>query len=192
MNKKIDTKKITLMSMGIALNIIGALTALTLKLPIYVDSVGTIFVACLLGPKYAVMTGVCGSLVSGMTFDVYSLYFAPVQISTGLLAGLMYKKGFLKGKKTPLGVFIFTLPTSLISATIAAYIFGGVTSSGSSYIVQILSYFNVPMVVGVFATQVCTDYLDKFLAVILVGLVVGAMPSNYKLSLRQKVSRENG
>lgn len=192
MNKKIDTKKITLMSMGIALNIIGALTALTLKLPIYVDSVGTIFVACLLGPKYAVMTGVCGSLVSGMTFDVYSLYFAPVQISTGLLAGLMYKKGFLKGKKTPLGVFIFTLPTSLISATIAAYIFGGVTSSGSSYIVQILSYFNVPMVVGVFATQVCTDYLDKLLAVILVGLVVGAMPSNYKLSLRQKVSRENG
>ena len=192
MNKKIDTKKITLMSMGIALNIIGALTALTLKLPIYVDSVGTIFVACLLGPKYAVMTGVCGSLVSGMTFDVYSLYFAPVQISTGLLAGLMYKKGFLKGKKTPLGVFIFTLPTSLISATIAAYIFVGVTSSGSSYIVQILSYFNVPMVVGVFATQVCTDYLDKLLAVILVGLVVGAMPSNYKLSLRQKVSRENG
>lgn len=192
MNKKIDTKKITLMSMGIALNIIGALTALTLKLPIYVDSVGTIFVACLLGPKYAVMTGVCGSLVSGMTFDVYSLYFAPVQISTGLLAGLMYKKGFLKGKKTPLGVFIFTLPTSLISATIAAYIFGGVTSSGSSYIVQILSYFNIPMVVGVFATQVCTDYLDKLLAVILVGLVVGAMPSNYKLSLRQKVSRENG
>lgn len=192
MNKKIDTKKITLMSMGIALNIIGALTALTLKLPIYVDSVGTIFVACLLGPKYAVMTGVCGSLVSGMTFDVYSLYFAPVQISTGLLAGLMYKKGFLKGKRTPLGVFIFTLPTSLISATIAAYIFGGVTSSGSSYIVQILSYFNVPMVVGVFATQVCTDYLDKLLAVILVGLVVGAMPSNYKLSLRQKVSRENG
>ena len=110
MNKKIDTKKITLMSMGIALNIIEALTALTLKLPIYVDSVGTIFVACLLGPKYAVMTGVCGSLVSGMTFDVYSLYFAPVQISTGLLAGLMYKKGFLKGKRTPLGVFIFTLP----------------------------------------------------------------------------------
>ena len=192
MNNNMNTRKLTLMAMGISINIIGALIALTLKLPIYLDSIGTILVACLLGPKYAVMTGVCGSLVSGMTFDPYSLYFAPVQVSTGLFAGVMYNKGFLNGKKTPLGVFIFTLPTSLISAVIAAYLFGGVTSSGSSYIVQILSNLNVPMVVSVFVTQVCTDYADKFLAVILVALGVSALPSNYKLSLKQKVNRQHG
>ena len=192
MNNNMNTRKLTLMAMGISINIIGALIALTLKLPIYLDSIGTILVACLLGPKYAVMTGVCGSLVSGMTFDPYSLYFAPVQISTGLFAGVMYNKGFLNGKKTPLGVFIFTLPTSLISAVIAAYLFGGVTSSGSSYIVQILSNLNVPMVVSVFVTQVCTDYADKFLAVILVALGVSSLPSNYKLSLKQKVNRQHG
>lgn len=127
-----------------------------------------------------------------MTFDPYSLYFAPVQISTGLLAGLMYEKGFLSGKKTPFGVFIFTLPTSIISAVIAAFLFGGVTSSGSSYIVQILSHFNVPMVISVFITQVCTDYADKFLAVVLVALGVGALPKNYKLSFKQKVNEQHG
>ncbi len=192
MNKSMNTRNLTLMAMGISLNIIGALIALTLRLPIYLDSIGTILVACLLGPKFAVMTGVCGSLVSGMTFDPYSLYFAPVQISTGLLAGLMYEKEFLKGKKTPLGVFIFTLPTSIISATIAAFLFGGVTSSGSSYIVQILSHFNVPMVVSVFITQVCTDYADKFLAVVLVALGVAALPKSYKLSFKQKVNKQHG
>lgn len=192
MNKKINIRNLTLVSMAIALNVIGALVALGLRLPIYLDSIGTILIACLLGPKYAVMTGVCGSLVSGITFDPYSIYFAPVQISTGLLAGIMYNKGFLKGKKTPLGVFIFTLPTSIISACIAAFLFGGVTSSGSSYIVQILSHFNVPMVVGVFATQVITDYADKFVAVIIVTLVVSAMPKNYKLSFNQRMNRQNG
>lgn len=192
MNKKINIRNLTLVSMGIALNVIGALVALGLRLPIYLDSIGTILIACLLGPKYAVMTGVCGSLVSGITFDPYSIYFAPVQINTGLLAGLMYNKGFLKGKKIPLGVFIFTLPTSIISACIAAFLFGGVTSSGSSYIVQILSHFNVPMVVGVFATQVITDYADKFIAVIIVTLVVSAMPKNYKLSFNQRMNRQNG
>ena len=192
MNKKINIRNLTLVSMGIALNVIGALVALGLRLPIYLDSIGTILIACLLGPKYAVMTGVCGSLVSGITFDPYSIYFAPVQISTGLLAGIMYNKGFLKGKKTPLGVFIFTLPTSIISACIAAFLFGGVTSSCSSYIVQILSHFNVPMVVGVFATQVITDYADKFIAVIIVTLVVSAMPKNYKLSFNQRMNRQNG
>ena len=192
MNKKINIRNLTLVSMAIALNVIGALVALGLRLPIYLDSIGTILIACLIGPKYAVMTGVCGSLVSGITFDTYSIYFAPVQISTGLLAGIMYNKGFLKGKKTPLGVFIFTLPTSIISACIAAFLFGGVTSSGSSYIVQILSHFNVPMVVGVFVTQVITDYADKFVAVIIVALVVSAMPKNYKLSFNQRMNRQNG
>lgn len=192
MNKSMNTRNLTLMAMGISLNIIGALIALTLRLPIYLDSIGTILVACLLGPKFAVMTGVCGSLISGMTFDSYSLYFAPVQISTGLLAGLMYEKGFLSGKKTPFGVFIFTLPTSIISAVIAAFLFGGVTSSGSSYIVQILSHFNVPMVVSVFITQVCTDYADKFLAVVLVALGIAALPKSYKLSFKQKVNEQHG
>ena len=188
MNKSMSVKSLTLVGMGIALNVIGAFIALTLRLPIYLDSIGTILIASLLGPKFAVMTGVCGSLVSGMTFDPYSIYFAPVQISTGLLAGIMYNKGFLDGKKTPLGVLIFTIPTSIISAIIAAFLFGGVTSSGSSYIVQILNHFDVPMVVSVFITQVCTDYADKFIAVILVGLGISALPYNYKLSLKQKVN----
>ena len=89
----------------------------------------------------------------------------------------------LKGVKTLLGTFIFTLPTRIISATIAAFLFGGVTSSGSSYIVQILSHFNVPVVVGVFVTQVFTDYADKFLAVVLVGIVVNSMPKALKTSM---------
>lgn len=192
MNKSMNTRKLTLMAMGISLNIIGALIALILRLPIYLDSIGTILVACLLGPKFAIMTGVCGSLVSGMTFDPYSLYFAPVQISTGFLAGFMYEKGLLKGKKTLLGVFLFTLPTSIISAIISAFLFGGVTSSGSSYIVQILSHFNLPMVVSVFITQVFTDYTDKFLAVFLVALGVSSLPKSYKLSFKQKVNKQHG
>ena len=103
MNKSMNIRNLTLVAMGISLNVIGALIALTLRLPIYLDSIGTILIACLLGSKYAVMTGVCGSLVSGFTFDPYSIYFAPVQLSTGLLAGLMYNKGFLKGKKNTTG-----------------------------------------------------------------------------------------
>ena len=192
MNKSMSVKSLTLVGMGIALNVIGAFIALTLRLPIYLDSIGPILLSALLGPTFAVMTGVCGSLVSGMTFDPYSIYFAPVQISTGLLAGIMYNKGFLDGKKTPLGVLIFTIPTSIISAIIAAFLFGVVTSSGSSYIVQILNHFDVPMVVSVFITQVCTDYADKFIAVILVSLAVSCLPYNYKLSLKQKVNEQHG
>lgn len=183
MNKNTNVRNMTLVGFGIALNIVGAFIAFTLKLPIYMDSIGTILVACLLGPRYAVLTGVAGSIISGMTYDIYSLYFSPVQVSTGLIAGIMYNKGFLKGLKTPIGVLIFAIPTSLISACISAFLFGGITSSGSSYIVQILSVMGVPNVVSVFVTQICTDYADKFIAVILVAMGVNALPKNIKSEL---------
>lgn len=182
MNKKISTKTVTLLGFGIALNIIGAFIALSLKLPIYIDSVGTIMIAGLLGPKYAVITGVCGSIISG-TFDIYSLYFAPVQISTGFLAGIMFNKNFLSGIKTPLGVLVFALPTSIISSIITAFVFGGITSSGSSYIVQILKAFGVGDVTSVFVVQFFTDYLDKFVAVVLVNLGIKAIPKSVRLSM---------
>ena len=50
MNKKINIRNLTLVSMAIALNVIGALVALGLRLPIYLDSIGTILIACLIGP----------------------------------------------------------------------------------------------------------------------------------------------
>lgn len=186
MNNKVDVRKIALVGLGITINIVGAFIALTLRLPIYMDSIGTIFIACLLGPRYALLTGVGGSIISGITFDIYSLYFAPVQISTGLLAGYMYQKGFLKGKKTPIGVLIFTLPTSLISAVIAAKLFGGVTSSGSSYIVQMLMVIGVPDVISVFITQVCSDYIDKYIAVGFVAAACRLIPQYFNKHKVQK------
>ncbi|MBT2158096.1 ECF transporter S component [Clostridioides difficile] len=99
-------KTITLIAFGISINIIGAFIAMGLRLPVYLDSIGTIMIASLLGPKYAVVTGVFGSLISGITFDVYSLYFAPVQISTGLLAGIAFKRIFKRFKNSTRSTFI--------------------------------------------------------------------------------------
>ena len=42
MNKSMNIRNLTLVAMGISLNVIGALIALTLRLPIYLDSIGTI------------------------------------------------------------------------------------------------------------------------------------------------------
>ena len=175
-----DVRILTLVGLGITLNVVGAFIALQLRLPIYMDSIGTLLIACLLGPKYAIMTGLGGSLVSGMTFDMYSLYFAPVQISTGCLAGIMYQKGFLKGKKTPLGVLAFAVPTACVSACVSAMVFGGITSSGSSYLVQILSAFQIPRVVSVFIVQIFTDYMDKYVGVLLVCAGIKVLPPRMK------------
>ncbi|WP_291569840.1 ECF transporter S component [Clostridium sp. UBA4548] len=182
MNKN-STLKLTIVGFGIALNIVGAFIALNLKLPIYLDSIGTIMVSFILGPIYGVVTGLLGSVVSGITFDIYSLYFAPVQIFTGLIGGIMYKKGFMNKFKMPLGVLIVSVFSSLLGAVIAAYLFGGITSSGSTYIVQLLSGLGVNKVVSVFIVQFITDYADKFVAVSLAMSVIVGIPGGLKQRL---------
>ena len=176
--------KLTIMGIGIALNIIGAFIALNLRLPIYLDSIGTIMVGFVLGPVYGMATGVLGIVVSGITFDIYSLYFAPVQIFTGFFAGYFYEKGLMKGKKLFLSVFVMTLFVSFTGACLTAYIFGGITSSGSSYIIVILNNLGVNPVVSAFITQFLTDYCDKLVAVLIMLQVVIRLPKNILLRVQ--------
>ncbi|WP_053957640.1 ECF transporter S component [Inediibacterium massiliense] len=178
--KKIKPFHVSVVGLGVALNIIGAFIALNLRLPILLDSIGTIMVSAVLGPYYGILTGVCGSLVSGITFDIYSLYFSPVQIFVGLLSGILFQKGWMKKIKMPIGVLIVSIFSSLVGAIIAAFVFDGVTSSGSSYIVAFLSNIGINKVISVFVVQFLTDYLDKFIAVALVLPMTMGIPQNIK------------
>ena len=64
---------------------------------------------------------------------------------------------------------------------LCAFVFGGITSAGSSYIVQLLhGVFQLPMVASVFLVQVFTDYADKFLILVIVTLIIQRIPTRIK------------
>ena len=116
-----------LASLGALLNIIGSFIAFTLHLPIYMDSLGTILITKTLGLKYGIITGIAGSLLAGFIFDIYSFYYLPVQIVVAIMTNLPYQNKSLLGK-----ALLIAIPASLVGAVITAYIFSGITSSGSS------------------------------------------------------------
>ena len=178
--KKLSSLKISILGFAVALNIVGAFIALNLRLPIYMDSIGTIMVGFLMGPLYGVITGLLGSIISGLTFNIYSIYFAPVQIAVGLLSGVLFKYDFIRGYKMPFGVLVISVFSSFIGAVIAAFLFNGVTSSGSSYIVAIISNLGLNKVVSVFLVQFITDYIDKLLGVTIILPVVLSLPERFK------------
>ena len=78
--KKITPRIITIIAFSVALNYLGSTIALLLRLPIYLDSVGTIFTGALLGPLFGALTGILTSLLTGLTTDIFSLYYSPVQL----------------------------------------------------------------------------------------------------------------
>lgn len=168
---KITTKKVTLLALCIAINMVGSWLGVVLKLPIYVDSIGTIMAGFVFGPVFGILSGIVTAFVNTIG-DPIALYFMPTQIVVGFTAG--YFK-FLKRDDIVSKLYLapaMSLPAAISSALIATYLFGTVTTAGSSYIVQalraIMDISDFAIVLGV---QIITDYADKLLSILLVSKV---------------------
>ena len=186
MKNKFSIYKICIIAFAICLNIVGGQIALILRLPIYLDSMGTIFIASLLGPVYGMIPSTLSGLIFGFTMDIYSLYYAPVGIILGFIAGFVCKK---RKNTLPwmLGAsLLITIPGTIVSSIITASLFGGITSSGSSALVQILAKTSIGLTASCFIVQFCTDYLDRLLSLFLIDKLIDVLPANTINNIRTK------
>ena len=166
---RVSTYKICIVAFAICINLVGGQIALFLKLPIYLDSIGTVFIASTLGPIYGMLPNVISGLFMGMTVDVYSLYYAPVGIILGLVTGLVYQKYKPKKWWIFVAALVITLPSTIVSSCITAFLFGGITSSGSTVL---------GMVGACFVVQFFTDYIDRVICLFVVSALTKALTRN--------------
>ena len=90
--KKMTVNQMVLIALAACINTAGGQAALALRLPVYLDSIGTILAGILLGPVYGMLPNLLSGILMGMTTDIYSLYFAPVGMVTGFMAGLASRR----------------------------------------------------------------------------------------------------
>ncbi len=101
-SSQFDTRTVVLMPFAIALNIVlGQAVAGALKVPIYLDSIGTILVGALAGPIPGAVTGLLSNLL--WTYVVpppfhsdFAGAFAIVAAMIGVMAGLFGRAGWLR------------------------------------------------------------------------------------------------
>ena len=177
-NSIISVRKMCVVALAIVLNVIGGQIALMLHLPIYLDSIGTIMIAMLYGPVYGMLPPLLYGLVMGFTLDIYSLYFMPVGLMLGLVTGLVSRYFSLKKWRMIPGAMLITIPGTIVSAVITAVLFGGITSSGSTVIVQVLNKAGLDLTASVFIVQILTDYLDRLLSLVVVSYLLHVIPSD--------------
>ena len=132
-----------------------------------------------------VLAGVVSGVISGITTDIYSLYFIPVQIVTGVAAGILFRTTLLKKWNIFLGVFCVSIAGTIINACITAYVFGRVTSSGSSILVTLLHKLGLHMVASAFVVQIVTDYADRLISIAIVVAVLAVLSNSMKQQIRE-------
>ncbi len=99
-----DTRTIVLIPIAIAINIIlGQTVSAALKVPIYLDSIGTILVGVLAGPIAGALTGGLANLIWTYVLPApfHSDYAAPffiVAVEIGLAAGIFGRLGFFRSR----------------------------------------------------------------------------------------------
>ncbi|MBU5670150.1 ECF transporter S component [Peptoniphilus sp. MSJ-1] len=168
---KINTKTLTMLALCVAINMAGSMIGVLVKIPVYLDSIGTIMAGFTFGPIFGLLTGVITAFVNTIG-DPVALYFMPTQLIVGFTAGYFtfLKKDDVKSKfyLTP----VMSIPAAISSALIATYLFGTVTTAGSSYIVQaIRAVVDFPDFLVVLVIQIITDYADKLISILLVSKV---------------------
>ena len=202
--RKLGTYQICLIALAIVMNVIGGQIALALRLPIYLDSIGTIMIGAMLGPWCGLIPGLLGGLIMAFTGDIYSLYFAPVGMIVGFMSGLAHTgfSGLCGGAKLQrilsLGhistvkdaaimigrAFVISLPGTVVSAFICTVLFGGVTSSGSAILVQFLAAKTpLGLTASIVLVQFLTDFCDRAVSLALVMAMVRVLPVSIKQRL---------
>ena len=194
------TPRLILIALGAALNIAIGTIVYLVKLPIYLDSIGTVLIALLLAPDRmaafvcAWAAGWVGLAVSGL-INLFLPWFAITDFAIAVVAGLFAGAGTAVFRARPLRgiafgtrVALFGLAlgvvSALISVPIVIYVFGGVTGSGSAFLVAFFLKIGLSLPAAATLSGLVLDPIDKILQVLFAALLYRATPAEFMAMLR--------
>lgn len=178
MNKRL---LVTLIPVGIGVNIVGGLLAQTLKLPIFLDSIGTILTAVILGPWIGALTGFLSNLLQGLFTDPVNIPFGIVNAVIGIVVGFLALKRGFEDYVTPLiAGLILSVLAPIIGTPIAVYLFGGVTGGGVDLIYAVLLKAGNEIFASAFLARVPANLIDKLISAYLIMAIVRKLPGTMK------------
>lgn len=170
---------ILLVPIGVAINVVVALIVQLLKLPVYLDTIGTALTAMIGGPWMGMTTGLITNILKGI-YDPFSFAFIPVQLLIGLVVGLLSISGMLtKIWKVVVSGLILTLLVTLISAPIQVIAFGGIAGNSSDALVAVLVASGQQLWTAVFSKTILVEIIDKIITLLFAYLIVQRMTPRY-------------
>jgi energy-coupling factor transport system substrate-specific component len=195
-----DTTLMGIAALCVALNV-GLGTAVNLiKLPIYLDAIGTIAIGLLagsLGFRGFFMAATVGAVSFGLSailFNPVLFWFIPTQIAIAAFSFYVVRpilSGYIKDGDLSIGRGALILVVGIllgavagvVSAPIIAYVFGGVTGAGSSLVVALLIKSGDTLFNSVLLSGLASEPIDKTLQLVVALALVRVTPRRIRASL---------
>lgn len=175
-----QTQKMTIAVIGIVMNIVLGTLVSTFQIPLlFLDTIGTIFVAVLLGPVYGATAGGLTNVTIGIMTNPRSIPFALVNIAIGLIVGFVSRKYNFNLVVAIITGLVLAVVAPLIGTPIAVFLYGGLTGGGMDLFVTWLSATGEKLFTAAFIPRVAGNLIDKVASTILVALLLSRIPKRY-------------
>lgn len=176
-----ETKSLVLIPIAVGINLIGGTLCATLKLPLFLDMIGTIVIACLSGPWVAALTGLLTNIFLALVANPVNLPYAAVSVLCGLVVGYMVKAGLFKKWWGALIVWlVLTLVNAISAAIITTFVFGGATGiNGTSVLTAAFAVVMKDIFASVFSSAIIENLIDKGIAVLIAYIIIKKVPKRF-------------
>jgi energy-coupling factor transport system substrate-specific component len=195
------TPRLVAIALCAALNFAIGNVVYLIKLPIYLDSIGTILCALLLFPDRlaaiccAFIAGFIGVILSGLVINPFLPWFTFSVLAIVLVSALLTANAtetFRAQPLQPLPFFgkvamygvITGIVVAIVSAPVVVYLFGGVTGSGSAFVVAFFLKTGEQLLNAALFAGLTTEPVDKTLQVLVAALLYRATPREFIAMLR--------
>lgn len=169
------------MPLTASINMVGGWLAAALKLPLYLDSLGTVLAGCLAGPTAGLLTALISGLISGLLNSPVWLCFLPTALVLGAACGWLAQNGFMR---TPwlaalMGIILGTV-TACCSAPITAFMLHGFGGSGMDFLVAAFKAAGLSTMQACLAQGLASDPLDKLITCLVAQALLCQLPQSLR------------
>lgn len=173
-----STAVLVLIPVAVGINYVGKLFAQLLRLPLWLDSIGTVIASMLSGPIVGAISGAINNIIYGLTMDPISFVYALTSVAIGLTVGIMAYRGRINNLWRAVVVgLVVALVAAVVSTPLNVIFWGGQTGNvwGDALYAYLIAH-GVPVWLSSFLDELVVDLPDKVATVIIAFLIFASLP----------------
>ena len=110
---------------AVAMNIVLGIITSALGIPLYLDTLGTVLSAAILGPLPGIIVGALSNIITGLIYSVSDIPFCLVNMAVGLVVGLVAKKFKFDWIQALIVGLVLSVLCPAIGTPIGIFVYGG-------------------------------------------------------------------
>lgn len=175
----------------IVINIVFGTLVSMLKIPLlFLDTMGTILAAAVFGPLWGGAVGLLTNVIIGITTNPVDIPFALVNMTVGIIVGLVAMKFGFKLKTAIITGLILAVVAPLIGTPIAVWIYGGLTGTSTDFFVAWLLASGNSLFTSAFLPRIFENLIDKIASCIIAYVIITRLPKQYLKGALTRVKSE--